>query len=156
MAKPEKVAERAFYRWVEHTLGGICVKLSMMGFYGQAGFNDRLTLLHGPVTIFVEFKKAGKKAQKLQKYRHQHLKKMGFACYVVRTLKRAQKIVRKEIRAQTLPSKGNRIWRKPAMRRLLLSAGSRKNNDHPHDLSHLAAHRRRRRAVGNSGKDNHL
>lgn len=93
MAKPEKVEEGKFVAKVRaHNY--ICIKLSSQGGYGEDGFNDELVLANYGVTALFEFKKEDvDKVEKLQNYRHKHLKRLGHKTYVVRLCSEAYKIL---------------------------------------------------------------
>lgn len=60
-------------------LGGLCIKLSALGF---AGIPDRLVLLPGGKVLFVELKSVGKYPEKLQRYWHRKLAALGFIVLV--------------------------------------------------------------------------
>ena len=61
-------------------MGGICPKFVSPGLDGMP---DRLVLLPGGRLAFVEVKATGKKPRPLQIVRHEMLKRLGFAVYVL-------------------------------------------------------------------------
>lgn len=61
-------------------MGGICPKFVSPGLDGMP---DRLVLLPGGRLAFVEVKAPGKKPRPLQIVRHEMLKRLGFAVYVL-------------------------------------------------------------------------
>lgn len=61
-------------------LGGLSVKLSPAGL---SGLPDRLMLLPGGKMCFVEFKKKGEKPRRLQVYRVEQLRALGFNVFIV-------------------------------------------------------------------------
>lgn len=61
-------------------MGGICPKFVSPGLDGMP---DRLVLLPGGRLAFVEVKAPGKKPRLLQMVRHEMLKRLGFAVYVL-------------------------------------------------------------------------
>ena len=60
--------------------GGVCPKFVSPGVDGMP---DRLVLLPGGRLAFVELKAPGKKPRPLQMVRHEMLKRLGFAVYVL-------------------------------------------------------------------------
>jgi VRR-NUC domain. len=75
----EKTIERKLAVTVKK-MGGICPKFVSPGLDGMP---DRLVLLPGGRLAFVEVKAPGKKPQPLQMVRHEMLKRLGFAVYVL-------------------------------------------------------------------------
>ena len=61
-------------------LGGIAIKFEPPGW---AGAPDRILLLPGGRTMFVEVKAPGQRPRALQRYRAEQLQALGFATYVV-------------------------------------------------------------------------
>ena len=59
---------------------GLALKLVCPGFYGMP---DRIVLLQGGKTGFVEVKAPGKKPRELQIVRHRQLRKLGFKVFVL-------------------------------------------------------------------------
>ena len=60
--------------------GGMCLKFVSPG---TAGMPDRLVLLHGGKTGFVETKAPGSKPRRLQEVRHAQLRALGVRVYVI-------------------------------------------------------------------------
>ncbi|OXS26581.1 MAG: nuclease [Acetobacterium sp. MES1] len=75
----EKTIERKLSVAVKK-MGGICPKFVSPGLDGMP---DRLVLLPGGRLAFVEVKAPGKKPRPLQMVRHEMLKRLGFAVYVL-------------------------------------------------------------------------
>ncbi len=75
----EKTIERKLAVTVKK-MGGICPKFVSPGLDGMP---DRLVLLPGGRLAFVEVKAPGKKPRPLQIVRHEMLKRLGFAVYVL-------------------------------------------------------------------------
>lgn len=76
--KSEKYIERYLVRRVE-ALGGICLKYSNMN---QTGYPDRLCLLPGGITLWVELKSKGCHPSRLQEIRFLEMKAIGHPVYV--------------------------------------------------------------------------
>ncbi len=75
----EKVMEQKLVRAVK-AAGGLCPKFVSPG---MDGMPDRLVLMPGGHMAFVELKAPGKKPRPLQLCRHDRLRSLGFAVYVV-------------------------------------------------------------------------
>ena len=75
----EKETEMRLVRAVKAS-GGICPKLVSPGFDGMP---DRMVLLPGGHTGFVEVKAPGRKPRPLQARRHEQLMALGFRVYVL-------------------------------------------------------------------------
>ena len=75
----EREVERALIRAVKKA-GGMCLKFVSPS---RAGAPDRLCLLPGGRMFFAEVKRPGGKPRPLQLKRHEELRKLGFAVYVI-------------------------------------------------------------------------
>jgi len=76
------VSEKAIERYLTNgvkTLGGICLKYSNAG---MVGFPDRVCLLPGGVTIWVELKSKGESPKAIQQVRFSQMAKIGHRVYV--------------------------------------------------------------------------
>ena len=76
------VSEKAIERYLTNgvkTLGGICLKYSNAG---MVGFPDRVCLLPGGVTIWVELKSKGESPKAIQQVRFSQMTKIGHCVYV--------------------------------------------------------------------------
>ena len=69
----ESSVERYLKKRVED-LGGKCIKFHPENWRGAP---DRIVLLPGGITYFVELKAPGKKPRKQQEYRHKQLRELG-------------------------------------------------------------------------------
>ena len=76
--KLEKEIERTYAQTIKD-MGGECLKFVSPG---NTGVPDRIILLPNGKIKFVEFKKAGGRLSKLQKYWQQRLTDLGFICEV--------------------------------------------------------------------------
>ena len=77
-----EVSEKAIERYLVDEvkkLGGVCLKYSNQN---MAGFPDRLLLLPGARTIWVELKSKGKHTTPLQKVRIRTLQNLGYSVFV--------------------------------------------------------------------------
>ena len=77
-----EVSEKAIERYLVDEvkkLGGVCLKYSNQN---MAGFPDRLILLPGARTIWVELKSRGKHTTALQDIRLRTLNKLGYDTYI--------------------------------------------------------------------------
>ena len=75
----EKAIEKYLFDRVKE-LGGVCLKYSNPN---MAGYPDRVVLLPGGKTIWIELKSKGKKPTKLQKIRIASLKLLGHQVFVI-------------------------------------------------------------------------
>lgn len=76
------VSEKAIERYLTDSvkmLGGICLKYSNAG---MVGFPDRLCLLPGGVTIWVELKSKGESPKAIQQVRFSQMAKIGHWVYI--------------------------------------------------------------------------
>lgn len=90
----EKSIEQKFREAVRNA-GGLALKFTSPGWDGMP---DRLALLPGGRTAFVEVKAPGKKPRPLQLTRHRTLRQLGFRVYVLDDEKQIGGII-DEIRA---------------------------------------------------------
>lgn len=72
------------------TRGGIAVKLAVTGI---SGMPDRLILLPGGRTAFVETKAPGKRPRALQEQRMLMLERLGFHCFVIDSEERIREVL---------------------------------------------------------------
>ena len=86
----EKDIERKFVLTVKKE-GGIAPKFVSPGFDGMP---DRIVLMPGGRTAFVEVKETGKKPRPLQTARHQLLESLGFRVFVLDRTEQIPGIVR--------------------------------------------------------------
>lgn len=73
---------------------------------GQRGWPDRLILWQGGGLMFIEWKRAGEHARKLQKYIHTILARCGFEVRVYDDWRLALREVTETIRSTATPSEG--------------------------------------------------
>jgi len=87
MSDRESFSERKFRKYVEDD-GGECIKIAQ-----KKGWPDRLTLPPIPMgVLWIEFKKKGLKAKKIQAHVHDRLKELGHAVFVADSLEEAIKV----------------------------------------------------------------
>ena len=82
IVKHAEVSEKAIERYLSDSvkeLGGICLKYSNPG---MVGYPDRICLLPGGVTIWVELKSKGGELKAVQKIRITQLRKIGHTVHV--------------------------------------------------------------------------
>ena len=82
IVKHAEVSEKAIERYLADRikeLGGICLKYSNPG---MTGYPDRICLLPGGVTIWVELKSKDGELKAIQKVRIDQLRKIGHTVYV--------------------------------------------------------------------------
>lgn len=82
LVKHAEVSEKAIERYLADCvkeLGGICLKYSNPG---MVGYPDRICLLPGGVTIWVELKSKGGELKAVQKIRITQLRKIGHTVHV--------------------------------------------------------------------------
>ena len=84
------------------SIGGMCVKLSPIGY---AGIPDRMCLLPGARVVFVELKQKGKPLRKLQDWWMRRLNGLGFKHYKIDTVEGVSDFVR--IHATPIPEAGD-------------------------------------------------
>lgn len=86
----EKVIEQKLVKAVK-AAGGIAPKLVSPGFDGRP---DRMVLMPGGRTGFVEVKAPGEKPRPLQNSRHRLLRRLGFRVYVLDNAEQIETILR--------------------------------------------------------------
>lgn len=86
----EKVFERTMSKYVE-SRGGMAIKL-LSQFIN--GLPDRMYLLPGGTTIFVEFKSTGCKPRKIQEVVMRRISDLGFTVLVVGTVNEYEELIR--------------------------------------------------------------
>ena len=89
-----EVSEKAIERYLVDEvkkLGGVCLKYSNQN---MAGFPDRLILLPGAVTIWIELKSKGKHTTALQDIRLRALNKLGYDTYICDNKEAIDKIIK--------------------------------------------------------------
>ena len=89
-----EVSEKAIERYLVdeiHKLGGVCLKYSNQN---MVGFPDRLILLPGARTIWVELKSRGKHTTALQDIRLRTLNKLGYDTYICDNKEEIDKIIK--------------------------------------------------------------
>lgn len=80
MNKLESVIEKKLKNEVENKRNGLCIKL-LPDFIN--GIPDRIVLLPVGKVYFVELKRKGESARKLQKWVHNRLQVLGFQVFIV-------------------------------------------------------------------------
>ena len=85
----ETQIEQKLVRAVKHS-GGIAPKLVCPG---QDGMPDRILLLSGGRIAFVEVKAPGEKPRPLQLRRHEQLRRLGFAVYILDRPEQIEKVL---------------------------------------------------------------
>lgn len=82
IVKHADVSEKAIERYLADCvkeLGGVCLKYSNPG---MVGYPDRICLLPGGLTLWVELKSKGEQLKAIQKVRISQMAKIGHAVYV--------------------------------------------------------------------------
>lgn len=82
IVKHAEVSEKAIERYLTDSvkaLGGVCLKYSNPG---MVGYPDRICLLPGGVTVWVELKSKGETLKAVQKVRICQMVKIGHAVHV--------------------------------------------------------------------------
>ena len=105
MEQLETNIEKSFKDYVEDS-GCYYIKLELFHF---AGMPDRLIIGPGKFILFLEWKRAGKRAGKLQQYRIDKLNQWGFAAYAVCRKQEAVAVfdTEQEIQTKGLPKERN-------------------------------------------------
>ena len=85
----EKTVEKALVKRIKG-LGGWAVKCAIPG---TSGMPDRLILFPGGRVAFVECKRPGEKVSKIQEYRIQQLRTLGFTVWVVDRLEEIERFI---------------------------------------------------------------
>ena len=86
----EKTLEARLVREIE-ARGGMALKYTSQF---HRGIPDRIVLLPGGVTIFVELKSTGQKPTKLQQHAIAQLSKLGFWCAVISRTETLEKLLK--------------------------------------------------------------
>ena len=89
-----EVSEKAIERYLVDEvkkLGGVCLKYSNQN---MAGYPDRLILLPGAITIWVELKSKGKHTTARQDIRLRTLNKLGYDTYICDNKEAIDKIIK--------------------------------------------------------------
>ena len=89
-----EVSEKAIERYLVDEvkkLGGVCLKYSNQN---MAGYPDRLILLPGAITIWVELKSKDKHTTALQDIRLRTLNKLGYDTYICDNKEAIDKILK--------------------------------------------------------------
>ena len=89
-----EVSEKAMERYLVDEvkkLGGVCLKYSNQN---MAGYPDRLILLPGAITIWVELKSKGKHTTTLQNVRICTLQNLGYSVFVCDNKEAIDKIIK--------------------------------------------------------------
>lgn len=89
----EKAIEAYLVRKVT-AMGGECLKFSS---HTDTGYPDRLLLLPGGKTIWVEVKSKGEKPRLLQEVRMARLRRLGFEAHVVDSREKVEEILKLKI-----------------------------------------------------------
>lgn len=89
MQESEKVIERKLVEMCKEN-NILCIKLLT---YQFTGLPDRMCLLPGGKTVFVELKTTGKKPRKIQTSVHNMLKKLGFRVDTIDTVEKVQRLI---------------------------------------------------------------
>lgn len=89
----EKTLERSLTEKIRR-LGGLCLKLQGNMY---AGMPDRLVLLPGGRSVFVELKSEGIKPRKLQLIRHDELRALGFKVFVIDTHEKLTQFLNEQV-----------------------------------------------------------
>lgn len=92
MEPTEKSIERYLVREVEK-VGGLCLKYANGN---KSGYPDRLVMLKGGTTFWVELKSPGKTPRQLQKVRIAELRAIGQRVYVADSYWSVENILKKE------------------------------------------------------------
>lgn len=101
IVKHSEVSEKAIERYLTDCvkeLGGVCLKYSNPG---MVGYPDRICLLPGGVTLWVELKSKDGALKAVQKVRIHQMEKIGHAVYVCDSKETIDEVLK--------PYKNNRI-----------------------------------------------
>ena len=85
----EKAIEKRITAYVERELGGRCLKLGTE----YVGFPDRTVVLPGGHAVFLEIKRQGGRASKLQKFWIDKLSELGFTAAIVYSFDEAKAVL---------------------------------------------------------------
>lgn len=90
-----EVSEKAIERYLTDSikmLGGICLKYSNAG---MVGFPDRICLLPGGFTVWIELKSKGEKPRAAQTVRFNQMEKIGHRVYVCDSKEKIDEVLEK-------------------------------------------------------------
>ena len=87
----ESSSSRAFSKWCE-AQGFIVIKLTTLGRYGKSGWPDHLVLMDDRKVLFIEMKRPGEQPTKLQRHRHEDLKRKGHIVVVTSSAEEARAV----------------------------------------------------------------
>lgn len=93
IVKHSEVSEKAIERYLVErveSLGGICLKYVN---FSYSGYPDRIVMLPGGWTAWVELKSRGRKPTFLQTLRHEALRAVGQWVYVADSRERVDEII---------------------------------------------------------------
>ena len=92
IVKHSEVSEKAIERYLVERVesqGGICLKYVN---FSYSGYPDRIVMLPGGWTAWVELKSRGKKPTRLQSLRHAELERRGHIVHVVDSRERVDEL----------------------------------------------------------------
>ena len=93
IARHAEVSEKAIERYLAErvkAMGGVCLKYSNPG---MTGYPDRLCVMPGGKTIWVELKSRGRKPEALQEVRFRQLASLGHRVYVCDSRERVDEVL---------------------------------------------------------------
>ena len=93
LARRANVSEKAFEAYLVRKVeeaGGLCLKFTS---HTQVGYPDRLVLMPGGCTAWVELKSKGEKPRRIQEVRIEKLKALGFNVHVADSREKVDEIL---------------------------------------------------------------